>query len=302
MELSLWPSTNQSWAELLDVVHHAEATGWHAIYLADHFMGDGASFGAATAPWLEATAALAALAGATERLRLAPLVLSATYRHPAVLANWAATVDLASNGRLTLGLGAGWQVNEHEQYGLELGTPGRRVRRFDEYVQVVRGLLDDELTTFDGEFFTLDSARCEPKPAQRPLPILVGAKGERMLGIVARRADAWNRWSTPEQMRVSAEVLARHCDEIGRDPVSIRRSTQAVVKLTDDTAEARAFLDSMAGRAAVAGPAGAFAEMVAAWSDAGVDEVIVPDWHLGSGSQRADALDALKAAAEPVLA
>lgn len=302
MDLSLWPSTNQSWADLLEGVRHAEATGWHGVYVADHFMGDGASFGAATAPWLEATALLAALAGATERIRLAPLVLSATYRHPAVLANWAATVDHASDGRLTLGLGAGWQLNEHEQYGIELGTPGQRVRRFDEYIRVVRSLLTEELTTLDGEWFTLDSARCEPKPVQRPLPLLVGAKGERMLGVVARRADAWNRWSTPEQMRVSAEVLARQCDEIGRDPSSIRRSTQAVVKLTDDPAEARAFLDAMAGRAAVAGPPSAFAEMVEGWRSVGVDEVIVPDWHLGTGSQRADALDALRAAAEPLLA
>ena len=167
---------------------------------------------------------------------------------------------------------------------------------------MVRSLLTEELTTLDGEWFTLDAARCEPKPVQRPLPLLVGAKGERMLGVVARRADAWNRWSTPEQMRVSAEVLARQCDEIGRDPSSIRRSTQAVVKLTDDPAEARAFLDAMAGRAAVAGPPSAFAEMVEGWRSVGVDEVIVPDWHLGTGSQRADALDALRVAAEPLLA
>src|SRR6478752_2027543 len=225
MQLSVWPSTNQSWADLLEVVRHADATGWHTAYVADHFMGDGASFGAATDPWLEATAVLGALAGATERIRLAPLVLSATYRHPAVVANWAATVDQASGGRLTLGLGAGWQANEHEQYGIELGSPGRRVRRLDEYLTVVRGLLTDEVTTFTGEWFQLTEARCSPAPVQRPLPLLVGAKGERMLGVVARRADQWNRWSTPAQMQVSAEVLARHCDEIGRDPVSIHRST-----------------------------------------------------------------------------
>jgi len=301
MELSLWPSTNQSWADLLEGVRHAEATGWHSVYVADHFMGDGAAFGAATSPWLEATAVLAALAGATERIRLTPLVLSATYRHPAVLANWAATVDHASGGRLTLGLGAGWQVNEHEQYGLELGSPGQRVRRLEEYLQVVRSLLTEDVTTFVGGWYSLTDARCEPKPVQRPLPILVGAKGERMMGVVARQADAWNRWSTPAQMQVAAELLARACDQIGRDPASIHRSTQAAVKLTDDRAEAEAFLAGMAGRAAVAGPASAFAEMVAGWRDAGVDEVIVPDWHLGVGAQRADALDALRTAVAPLL-
>src|SRR6478735_6058213 len=166
-QLSVWPSTNQPWADLLEVVAHADATGWHTAYVADHFMGDGAGFGAATDPWLEATAVLAALAGVTERIRLAPLVLSATYRHPAVVANWAATVDHASAGRLTLGLGAGWQVNEHEQYGIELGSPGTRVARFDEYLAVVRGLLTDEVTTVAGRWFQLTEARCSPAPVQR---------------------------------------------------------------------------------------------------------------------------------------
>lgn len=301
MKLSLWPSTSQPWADLLSVVRHVDERGWHGVYVADHFMGDGGLFGATHAPWLEATAVLGALAGATDRVRLAPLVLSATYRHPAVLANWAATLDHASGGRLTLGLGAGWQVNEHEQYGIELGTPGQRVARFDEYLAVVQALLGDEVTSVAGEWFTLIDARCEPKPVQRPLPLLVGAKGERMLGVVARRADQWNRWSTPADMRVAAEVLARHCDQIGRDPASIHRSTQALVMITDDVAGAAAFVESVAPRAAVAGPPGAFAAQVEAWAAAGVDEVIVPDWLLGAGAERADHLDAVHAAVSPLL-
>ena len=301
MKISLWPGTSQSWADLLDVVGHVDAAGWYCVYVADHFMGDGASFGATTAPWLEATAALAALAGTTEQVRLAPLVLSATYRHPAVVANWAATVDHASGGRFTLGLGAGWQVNEHEQYGLELGTPGERVDRFDEYLAAVRGLLSDERTTLAGRWFTLTDARCEPKPVQRPLPILVGGRGERMLGVIARRADQWNRWSSPEEMAVSAEVLARHCDQIGRDPASIHCSTQALVMVTDEPEEARSFLEATGPRAAVAGPPEAFAERVQAWAAVGVDEVIVPDWFLGRGAERADRLDALHRAVAPLL-
>jgi alkanesulfonate monooxygenase SsuD/methylene tetrahydromethanopterin reductase-like flavin-dependent oxidoreductase (luciferase family) len=301
VKLSLWPSTSQPWADLLSVARHVDDRGWHGLYVADHFMGDGASFGAAHAPWLEATAVLGALAGATDRVRLAPLVLSATYRHPAAVANWAATVDHASGGRLTLGLGAGWQLNEHEQYGIELGTPGERVARFDEYLAVVQGLLADEVTSLAGEWFTVLDARCEPKPVQRPLPVLVGAKGERMLGIVARRADQWNRWSSPAEMLVAAEVLARHCDQIGRDPASIHRSTQALVMVTDDAAAARAFVESVAPRAAVAGPPEAFADQVGAWAAAGVDEVIVPDWLLGTGAERSDHLDALHAAAAPLL-
>jgi len=301
VKLSYWPHSSQPWADLLGSVRHVDAAGWHGVYVADHFMGDGEGFGPVRAPWLEATAVLASLATATERVRLAPLVLSATYRHPAVLANWAASVDHTSGGRLTLGLGAGWQVNEHEQYGLELGAPGQRVSRFDDYLAVVRGLLTAETTTVASPWFTLTDAVCEPKPVQEPLPLLVGAKGERMLGVVARRADQWNRWSSPEEMRVAAEVLARHCDEIGRDPRSVHRSTQALVMVTDDTAAATAFVEAVAPRAAVAGSPEVFAERVAQWAAVGVDEVIVPDFVLASGNERLDQLDALHEAVAPLL-
>ena len=301
MKLSYWPHSSQPWADLLGSVRHVDVAGWHGVYVADHFMGDGEGFGPVRAPWLEATAVLASLATATERVRLAPLVLSATYRHPAVLANWAASVDHTSGGRLTLGLGAGWQVNEHEQYGLELGAPGQRVSRFDDYLAVVRGLLTAETTTVASPWFTLTDAVCEPKPVQEPLPLLVGAKGERMLGVVARRADQWNRWSSPEEMRVAAEVLARHCDEIGRDPRSVHRSTQALVMVTDDTAAATAFVEAVAPRAAVAGSPEVFAERVAQWAAVGVDEVIVPDFVLASGNERLDQLDALHEAVAPLL-
>lgn len=142
MLLSLWPNAQQPWDEIVAEARHADATGWHAVYLADHFMGDGGGFGAAEAPMLEATAGLAALAASTERVRLGPLVLGNTYRHPAVVANWAVTLDHVSHGRAVLGVGAGWQVNEHEQYGIELPPPGERITRFEEACQVLRGLLD----------------------------------------------------------------------------------------------------------------------------------------------------------------
>ena len=107
MDLTLWPSMSRPWEQVLEAVVAAERLGWSGVVVEDHFMADGRGFGAATDPRLEVTSALAALAVATERVRLAPLVLSATYRHPAVVANWAVTVDHISNGRLTLGLGAG---------------------------------------------------------------------------------------------------------------------------------------------------------------------------------------------------
>ncbi|HEY6530961.1 MAG TPA: LLM class flavin-dependent oxidoreductase [Acidimicrobiales bacterium] len=293
MDLSLWPSTIQPWADVVRGARHADATGWHAVYVADHFMGPDRHEGVA---WREATAQLAALAALTERVRISPLVLSATFRHPAVVANWAVAVDQISDGRLTLGLGAGWQENEHQRYGIPLGSPGERRRRFVDYVGIVRALLDGETVHHAGEWFELEGAHCPARPVQQRLPILIGAKGERMLGVVARQADEWNMWSLPAAMEVAAERLARHCDEIGRDPASIRRSTQALVLVTEDRAAADAGVERAGGRAAVAGPPEVFAETVAGWSEAGVDEVIVPDWDLGPVDARADVMDALREA------
>lgn len=296
MLLSIWPNPQQPWSDLLDVVQHGDRTGWHAAYVWDHFMGDAGDFGAAPVPTLESSGVLAALAAATSTIRLGPLVFGNTYRHPAVVANWAATVDQISSGRLTLGMGAGWQQNEHEQYGIELPPPGVRIAMLGEACHVIRTLLDNETSTFEGHYYTLKSALCEPKPVQPRLPLLIGGKGNRMLRLIARHADQWNMWSLPELMRERSDELERACGEVDRDPTAIHRSTQALVLITDDPAKAKEFEQRSAPRAAVAGPPEHFAEMVEAWGRVGVNEVIVPDMFLGRGSKRAENLDALKAA------
>jgi alkanesulfonate monooxygenase SsuD/methylene tetrahydromethanopterin reductase-like flavin-dependent oxidoreductase (luciferase family) len=296
MRLSVWPLSPQPWDELVATARHADATGWDGVWVADHFMGDGAGFGAATNPTFEALATVAALGALTERLRVGTLVLGNTYRHPAVLANWATTTDVATGGRLVLGLGAGWQQNEHEQYGIELPPPGPRLDRFEEACTVLNSLLREPTTTFHGDHYDLTDALCEPKPLQQPLPLLIGGKGDRMLGIVARHAHEWNMWGLPELIAERSDVLARRCELIGRDPATIRRSTQALVRLTDDRAEAAAFVESVAPRAAVAGPPEHVAEVVARWAAVGVDEVIVPDVALARGAERLEQLDALRAA------
>ncbi|HET8593985.1 MAG TPA: TIGR03560 family F420-dependent LLM class oxidoreductase [Intrasporangium sp.] len=293
MRFSVWPKLSQPWSEVVEVVRHAEATGWDGVYVADHFMGDGGLFGAVTSAHLESTAALAALAAATTRVRLGTLVLGNTYRHPAVVANWAASVDRISEGRVLLGVGAGWQANEHEQYGIGLPPPAERLARLDEACSVIRGLLSESVVTFEGRYYRLADAVCEPKPVQARLPLLIGGKGDRMLRLVARHADEWNMWATPETIRERGAILDRHCEQVGRDPSSIKRSTQALVRLTDSPFEAKEFVASVGGRPTVAGPAEQFGEVVEAWQEAGVDEVIVPDLALGSGSQRLEALDAL---------
>lgn len=293
MRFSVWPNLAQSWSEVLQTARHAEATGWDGVYVADHFMGDGNSFGAPATPMHEATAALSALAAATERVRLGSLVFGITYRHPAVLANWAVTTDHISGGRLLLGVGAGWQLNEHQQYGIELGPPGVRVDRFEEACQVLRGLLTQESTTVAGEHYRLTEALAEPKPVQSPLPILIGGKGDRMMGVVARHADEWNMWSLGPAFAERGAALDAACEKIGRDPATIARSTQALWFMTDDVAAADALIVKVSPRPAVGGPPERLAEAVAAWRDAGVDEVIVPDFTLGSGTEKVDRLDAI---------
>ena len=300
MRFSIWPNLAQPWTDVVDAVRHAESTGWDGVYVADHFMGDAGGFGPAETPTLEATAALAALATATERVRLGSLVFGITYRHPAVLAKWAATVDHASGGRLLLGVGAGWQENEHQQYGIPLGSPGERIERFDEALQVLRGLLSEPTTTVHGRHYTVTDALAEPKPVQAALPILVGGKGDRMLGLVARYADEWNMWSTPEQYAERSAALDARCEQAGRDPGAIARSTQALVFLVDDATKAKELVERVAPRPAVAGTAEAIAEQMPAYRDAGVDEFIVPDFTLGQGPRRADALDALLGAFAPM--
>jgi alkanesulfonate monooxygenase SsuD/methylene tetrahydromethanopterin reductase-like flavin-dependent oxidoreductase (luciferase family) len=293
MRFSVWPSPSQEVTEVLEVASHADRTGWDGVYVSDHFMGDGGGFGPQDAPVLEATALIAALATATDRVRLGSLVFGTTYRHPAVLANWASTVDHLSGGRLILGIGAGWQENEHVQYGLGLPPAGARVDRFAETCAVTRSLLDNPVTDFDGRWFTLSGAVCEPKPVQQPLPLLVGAKGDRMIGLAARYADEWNMWGLPDALVARMAVLEAACERIGRDPADIARSTQALVMLTSDDRAGREFVEAVTPRAALAGTAEQIAEAASRYAEVGVDELIVPDFVLGRGNRRLDALDAL---------
>lgn len=301
MRFSIWGQTNQSWADLLDIAQYADDGNWRAFYAADHFMSH-ADTAEERTDFHEATALFAALAAATSRIRLAPLVLSMTFRHPAVLANWAATVDHVSQGRFTLGLGAGWQENEHQRYGLELGRPGARVDRFSEGLQVITGLLNEPVTTVDGQYYRLAEGICEPKPLQRPLPILIGATQPRMLALTARYAHEWNQWSSPGTFREVSGRLDAAAEKIGRDPATIWRSTQARVIVTDGPqSEARAAETAAASPIPVLyGTAERIAEQMAPWAQEGVDEVILPDHLLGSGSARRDAYDALAQALRPL--
>ena len=219
--------------ELRELWTRIEAIGFDWISIWDHFY---AADNSGDPQSLEAIASHTALAASTTRVTCGSLVYSAGYRHPAVLANAIATMDQVANGRIALGLGGGWLQNEYDVYGLHFGTAGERLRMLDEYVQCVRGLLTQEHTTFDGEFFHLRDAMCEPKPVQERLPIWIGGGGEKVtLRIAAQHADAWNVPFVPPKVwaRKSA-VLDEWCNKVGRDPAAITRSVNVGMAFTEE--------------------------------------------------------------------
>ncbi|HWO88547.1 MAG TPA: TIGR03560 family F420-dependent LLM class oxidoreductase [Gemmatimonadales bacterium] len=216
-----------SYPDLVRIWQEADEIGaFSDLWLFDHFVPLRMDIGD---PCHEAWTLLSALAALTRRARIGILVAGNTYRHPAVVANMAATIDHVSGGRLEFGIGAGWHEGEHRMYGIPLGTAGQRIRAMNEACEVVRLLWSNEVSSFDGRFYTLFEARCDPKPVQRPgPPITIGGTGERLtLRVVARHADRWNfnGKSVDEFVRLNA-VLDDHCRAVGRDPESIIRSVQ----------------------------------------------------------------------------
>jgi alkanesulfonate monooxygenase SsuD/methylene tetrahydromethanopterin reductase-like flavin-dependent oxidoreductase (luciferase family) len=169
-------------------------------------------------------------------------VLGVTYRHPAVVANIAATIDHVSGGRLELGMGAAWYELEHDQYGIPFPRIGVRMDMLDEACRILRSLWTQETTTFEGKHFRLEDARMEPKPLQDHLPLVIGGSGERRtLRIVAEHADIWNTfYGDIDEYRHKLEVLAGHCADVGRDPAAVRKSLTFRAVLDDDEQEARA--------------------------------------------------------------
>ncbi len=292
MRFSVWPSPQRSWPDLRDVVLHCDGTGWDGAYVADHFMPDDPGGAPADGAVLECWSVLSALAGSTRRLRLGPLVSGNLYRHPAVVAKAAATIDQISGGRFVVGLGAGWQSNEHAAYGIDLLEVGPRLDHLEEACAVIRSLLDETRTTFAGAHYRITDAPCDPKPVQARLPLLVGGRGEkRTMRIAARYADEWNAWGSPEDFRRRTAILADHCAAVGRDPGSIARSTQALVYLSTDQAWLARWRDDSTARPRLLGTPTEMVEQVAAYDAVGVDELIVPDWMMGSAARATDTLD-----------
>jgi F420-dependent oxidoreductase-like protein len=292
MRFSIWPSPAQPWADILEITAHCEQTGWDGVYFADHFMPNGPGPAPLDGDTLECWSVIAALAASVPRLRLAPLVTSVTYRHPAVLAKIAAAVDQVSHGRLTLGIGAGWQENEHAAYGIPLGTVRERMDRFEEAAAILHSLLREPRTTFEGRYFLVQDAPNQPAPVQDRLPLLVGGGGERRtMRVAARYADQWNAWTTPEVLANKVAVLRAHCAQVGRDPSEIGVSTQALLFLSTDTGWLAGKRQAQPGSAVIVGTPAEVTDIVGRYREAGADELIVPDFTLGSLARKKDTCD-----------
>jgi F420-dependent oxidoreductase-like protein len=211
-----------TWDRWRQIAACVEALGFESLWRSDHFMSlvDGARES------LETWVALTLTAAETTRLRFGPLVCPITFRHPSLLARMAAAVDGLSGGRLVLGVGAGWNDQEHRAFGLPFPPLKERMDRLEEGLEVIVRLLGDGPAQFSGRYYQLDGANPRPKPVQRPrLPILIGTTGERrMLRIVARYADEWDvpGTITPAAYRAKSRRLAAYCRDINRDPREIR--------------------------------------------------------------------------------
>ncbi|MEZ4501000.1 MAG: TIGR03560 family F420-dependent LLM class oxidoreductase [Dehalococcoidia bacterium] len=231
------------------IVTETERLGFESLWRSDHFMS---LSGPRNRPALETFVSLVMAAELSSRIRFGTLVASMTFRHPSLLARMAAQVDDLSGGRFILGVGAGWNVPEHEAFGLPFPPLKERMDRLDEGIRVLKTLWGDGPGTFEGQHYTVRDAEVVPKPAQRPMPLLVGGRGEkRTLRIVAEHASEWNITAADlDTYRFKAQVLEQHCMDVERDPSTIRHSQMCGFVIGRDDAGVRAHLGRLAERMA----------------------------------------------------
>ena len=235
---------------LSDTARAAEQAGCTTFTLMDHYF-QMEEFADRREPMLEGYTALGYLAGCTERLRLGLLVTGVTYRHPGLLANIVTTLDVLSQGRAQLGIGAAWYEKEHLAYGVPFPPVSERFERLEETLQICHQMWSDDDGPFEGRHYRLAETVCSPMPVSSPRPpILVGGSGERKtLRLVARYADACNLFATdPAEVTRKLEVLERHCADVDRDPAEISRT---ILGMIDPVADPDGFLSAMEAYAAL---------------------------------------------------
>ncbi len=230
------PQVGLDFPALVERARACEDAGFHSLWLADHLWARGMP----DVDYLESWTALTALAMRTTRLRLGSLVLCNSYRNPALVAKMAATLDRVSDGRLELGVGAGWMDEEYRGYGWNFPSTRVRIEQLEEGLEVMRRLFTEARSTFQGKYYALDDAPNNPKPVQQPWPpITVGGAGEQLLlKVVAKYADRWNcPMNAAHELPHKLEVLRSHCSDIGRDVAEITVSEQVIVVIGADDAD-----------------------------------------------------------------
>lgn len=232
------------WETLLDFALAAEAWGVDSLWLSDHLFLEIDKYGAGPGVYgtFEPVVTLAALARLVRGPRLGTLVLCEALRSAAVLAKSLATLDCIAGGRLDVGIGAGWYEPDYQAIGMGFPSPGERIARLAEAVDVLNGLLGGGPFTYEGKYHRAVNAVNKPAAVQLPRPpIIVGGKGDRLLRLVAERADGWNTcwvW-TPAAYRERRAMLDRICDEVGRDPATVQRSLGLYALAGEDEADLR---------------------------------------------------------------
>ncbi|MDT5224878.1 MAG: hypothetical protein QOG19_2285 [Mycobacterium sp.] len=292
-----------AYRDMVAVCQTAESCGFDSVWLCDHFLtispddyvkdagiADDSSENDPGAPpislpLLECWTTLSALARDTTRLRLGTSVLCNSYRHPSVLAKMAATLDVISEGRLDLGLGAGWFQREFDAYGIPFPPVRDRVSALAESLEVMKAVWTEPNPTYTGRFYTLNGAICDPPPVQRPHPPLwIGGEGDRVQRIAARSAQGLNvRWWSPHQVSQRRDFLARACESAERDPQTLRISVTVLLAPTESAeqeARIRAEFASIPESGLIVGSPERCVERIREYQGCGIDQFLFTIPHL----------------------
>ena len=233
MELSSISDPQEKWAKAVEVATLAEELGLDSLWVYDHFHNVPTP---AHETVFECWTTLAAISQRTSRIKLGQMVGCAPYRNPGYLAKVTSNIDVLSGGRLIWGIGAGWYEHEFRGYGYDFPKAAERIAVLRETVEIVKAMWTESDVRYEGKHFSLHGAQCDPKPLQQPHPqILIGGGGEQLtLRVVARHADASNFGGKPQEWQHKAEVLQRHCDDVGRDYDDIQKTWSPEIFIRED--------------------------------------------------------------------
>ena len=281
MDLARIKDPVEAYETMTRVAQTADEVGFASAWLVDHFHTIPHPSQEVT---FECWMSTAALARDTSNIRIGQMVTCNSYRHPALLAKMASTVDVLSHGRLNFGIGAGWYEHEYRAYGYEYPDAPARLRQLREAVQVILALWKEEEAHFEGTYYQVHGAINQPKGVQKPhIPLLIGGDGEKVtLKLVAQYADACNVGDDPATMKQKFAVLRRHCEAVGRDYESIHRTSTTFCLMADSDEQALALLPAerkarlgKSVNTALIGSPGTIRQRLATYEDAGVQELLI---------------------------